>query len=347
MIYITVPKIPQELIGTVLMALYILQFSPPRIYPNFYHNREYWRLHHRGRISGIYLFINLQSLQMYVGQSTNILQRLSNYLYIGNGTRAHTVTSRFETALAQDGSASFCVIILCYVPSIYLDYFEVFWISFLNTQNGYHYNLQPGGRPIAGVYKHSEAIKHFLSALATGLQSAASNLARSAAMLGKLNPFYGQSHTPATLLQLQAANSAGAVYVYSVLGFPIVSFPSAMTLAKLISSTHTGVTNAIMQEILFRGLCYISYTPFPDGCILPTQLEVAEFLNQLQEAPVQNKFVFVFNADGTYLRSYLGVMDCARSMKVSHNRVTDSMKNGTVYNGYVFSAHRISSGERP
>lgn len=198
------------------------------------------------------------------------------------------------------------------------------------------------------MYKHSEAIKLLLAALATGrVQSAASNLARSVALMGKLNPFFGQSHTPATLLQLQKANSAGAVYLYSILGFPIACFPSAKTLAKLISSTHTGVSAAITQGLLFRGLCYISNTPFPDGCILPTAVEVEVFLNQLQEAPVQKKLVFVFGVDGDYIRSYPGVMDCARAMKVSHNRITDSMKNGTVYGGYVFAAHRISAADRP
>lgn len=89
------------------------------------------------------------------------------------------------------------------------------------------------------MYKHTDAIKHFLSALATGrIPSAASNAARVDAMLGKNNPFYGQTHSANTILQLQKANSAGVVFVYSVLGFPIACFSSASTLAKLINSTR-------------------------------------------------------------------------------------------------------------
>lgn len=76
--------------------------------------------------------------------------------------------------------------------------------------------------------------------------------------------------------------------------------------------------SSIKQGLLFRGLCYISLTPFPVNSILPTQTEVNVFIAQLQTAPVQNKLVFVFNQNGEYLRSYPGVMDCARSMNITH-----------------------------
>lgn len=63
---------------------------------------------------------------MYVGQSSNLLKRLSTYFTIGNGSRSANVTSRFEKAISLDGSQSFCLIVLCYVPSDYLDYMETF-----------------------------------------------------------------------------------------------------------------------------------------------------------------------------------------------------------------------------
>lgn len=165
--------------------------------------------------------------------------------------------------------------------------------------------------------------------------------------MGSTNPFFGLKHSAATVERIQLAKSAGTVYLYSALGLPIASFTSAKALYTSIGSTHTGVMNAIQNHTLFRGLCYISMLPFAEGMELPTNVEVEAFIKLLQESPVQNKVVFVFTENGEYLRSYAGVLDCARSMHMSHNRITESIKNGTVYNNYVFSAHRISVDERP
>ncbi len=82
----------QTLISYIVLLILISNissFSPSpvggyKVYPNFYADRREIRADHarsNGKFSEIYLFVNLQNpLKCYVGQSSNILGRMNNYL---------------------------------------------------------------------------------------------------------------------------------------------------------------------------------------------------------------------------------------------------------------------------
>lgn len=102
---------------------------------------------------------------MYVGQSTNILNRMNSYLnnaYLRLKKNKHP----FAQALLKYGQANFCLIIIEYTPCgaiSMLNEREIFWISILKP----YYNILSGGTSGFFGYSHSIETKHKLRNLAT------------------------------------------------------------------------------------------------------------------------------------------------------------------------------------
>jgi group I intron endonuclease len=126
---------------------------------------------------------------MYVGQASNILNRVNNYLNPAFLAHPKNAGIPICQALLKYGAEDFAFVILEYTPIDLLNAREIFYIALLQP----YYNILPGGGSSLG-FKHSASTIAFLSALATGrVMSDATKSKISAAVTGALNPFFGES----------------------------------------------------------------------------------------------------------------------------------------------------------
>jgi ssDNA-specific exonuclease RecJ len=65
-----------------------------------------------------------------------------------------------------------------------------------------------------------------------------------------------------------------------------------------------------------------------------------DLINRMNSKKHIRKAIFVFK-DGEFICRYDGVMAVAKSLKLSHNAIKESIVNNTTYKGYRFSYHRI------
>lgn len=94
-------------------------------------------------VCGIYLIENIQTHQLYVGQSVNVKERWRHHRDNPNGY------SYIDNAIQKYGPENFSLRMLTELPknSILLDQHEKYWIDFYNTfHNPFHYNLTIGGQ---------------------------------------------------------------------------------------------------------------------------------------------------------------------------------------------------------
>lgn len=90
------------------MSVFLADFTPAKVYKNFYEDRAIIRQDHKGKVSGIYLFFNLQDItKCYVGQSINIVGRLNNYLNNAFLNGHKNSKSPFIKALLKHGQSNF------------------------------------------------------------------------------------------------------------------------------------------------------------------------------------------------------------------------------------------------
>ena len=104
----------------------------------------------------IYIATNLETGRQYVGQTSNFRKRLQEHL-----SRNIRGKSYFENALRNHGLAVFDFVQIPY-PADWLNYWEEYWITNLNTMIPNGYNLTMGGKSLRGFH-HSEATKIKLS----------------------------------------------------------------------------------------------------------------------------------------------------------------------------------------
>lgn len=246
----------------VLLLMYIhlfQQISPVKIYLNFYSDRAKIRSDHKGKVSGIYMFVNLlMPFKWYVAKSSNILGRMNNYLNNANLKSRKNRNSPFISSQIKYGQSGFCLMILEYVPVDSLDTRESFWISLLKP----YYNVLPGGSAGSTGYTHSDETKALLRAQNLGtVQSEATEALISKATAGVLNPFYGKVHSAASTLSISMSKSSGVVYVYNSMNELMVIISSVKMLSKFILANHSSITDYIKYRALFRGGWYFTLKP--------------------------------------------------------------------------------------
>lgn len=140
---------------TISLVTKILQdFSPAKVYPNFYYDRKQIRIDHKQGKSGIYMFINLKDFnKIYIGQSINLFNRFNQYL--NNSFLSDKKNKQiFPRALLKYGQNSFALIVIEYVTVPMLDIREMFWINLIKP----FYNIHPGGKT-GGSMSHTDKTK--------------------------------------------------------------------------------------------------------------------------------------------------------------------------------------------
>lgn len=330
------------LIPIVYFYLVLKHLSPVKIYPNFYHCRKQMRADHKGKISGIYLFINLLHLtKMYVGQSSNILGRMNNYLNNSSLMAKKSANMPICKALLKHGQAAFCLIIIEYVSVFELDAREIFWISLLRP----YYKILIGGNSSRG-FTHSVETKQLIreQRLNTTLSTKTKALI-SAASKGENNSFYGKTHTDISKTLISQENSSGLVFVYSCQWQLILVVSSVRMLGKLIHSNSETIVSSIELCTLFRGNWYFTRVPVSAvdvPLITDTRsVEAQQLYGEMSGSKIR-KAVFVFDSrTKEFICRYDGVMECAKALCVSHNTITKAMKVNASINNYMVSAHRI------
>lgn len=334
-------NIPLSLITISIVTKNLKDFTPIKVYPNFYNDRKQIRKDHKTVKSGIYLFINLKDFnKIYIGQSINLYNRFNNYLS-NSYLKSKKNNQVFPRALLKYGQTSFALIIIEYVPITMLDIREIFWISLLKP----YYNILPGGKK-GGSIPHSKETKETLKQKAIGRKhTAATKALISAANIGQKNAFFGRSHKLDSIKQIAIANSLGTIYIYDKSKRLLFKMVSVLSLAKKTKSNYTTILKYIKNVSLFRGSWYITRLPF---CSKETpkysdieSLEVKEEMLKIINSAHIKKHVFVFNAkDRNFIKKYDGIMACAKDLKISHNAITKYIDSDTVYNGYIFLSYR-------
>ncbi|RXK34630.1 hypothetical protein M231_08114, partial [Tremella mesenterica] len=341
----------RERINSVLAlisSLYILNnlrhFSPAKVYPNFYNNRKEIRRDHKGKNSGIYMFINLaDSTKCYVGQSSDIAGRINNYLNNSYLASKNNSNSPITKALQKHGQSGFSLVILEYVPISSLDQQETFWISLLNP----YYNVLSGGAEGSLGFTHSEESKALIRNQRTGTsQSEETKRKISDANKGSNNSFFGKMHSRASLLRISVRKSLGVVYIYSNTWELLTVVTSVKKLSTFIEANYATIINLIRSGSMYRGGWYFTRTLVnpEDTPKISDQdsREAKELYKVIINSKDIRKPVFLFDAkSGNFIRRYNGIIECAHDLKMSNKTISKLMAVNGKSGNYIFSAHRV------
>lgn len=206
---------------------------------------------------GIYCLVNVSNGHCYIGSSSNLPNRMRNYLNEGFLKNKKNVNMPIVNALLKYGSDNFAMLIIEYTDLDVIIIRETHWIAKLQP----YYNVLKQGYSSIG-YKHTEATKELLSDLAknrTHSPETKALIARS--LTGENNPFFGKKHLDESKLKMVKANSAYPLYVYNSLKELLMIYPSVLTLAKKIKSNSPTIVKNIDDLSLFRGGWYFSRIP--------------------------------------------------------------------------------------
>jgi group I intron endonuclease len=141
----------------------------------------------------VYCFENKINGKKYIGKTTSPERRLSAHL--STAKKASKYQKYIHRAIAKHGIENFWFRCIDYEMSE-ADALkqERHWIKFFNTTDpNIGYNLTEGGEGKSS-YKHTPETKQLLSQIAKQ-------------RVGKLNPFYGKSHSNTTINKLRIARS--------------------------------------------------------------------------------------------------------------------------------------------
>jgi hypothetical protein len=205
---------------------------------------------------------------------------------------------------------------------------ETSWI----TQLLPYYNVLKQGYSSLG-YKHTEATKELLSNLAKNrIHSDETKDLIAKALTGENNPFYGKTHSEESKFKISKANSAFPLYVYNSLRQLVMICPSVRSLADLINTNSSTITNSITpvhlldqqlklfgpggsgvaerssakNESLFRGEWYFASLPFniEDTPLITNydSKEGQEVNLEMKNSSHIRKAVFLFNAQKEFIR---------------------------------------------
>lgn len=319
-------------------------FVPVKVYNNFYNDRGNIRRDHRGpRVSAVYMLVNIDDpSKFYMGQSSNLLQRINNYLNAAFRAGRRNSNMPIIRALDKYGPEAFMLVVLEYVDVVDLGPREIYWISLLKP----YYNVLPGGVGSPGM-PHTEATKALLRAQRLGTKSSEATKALiSEATTGANNPFYGKTHTLESRFAIAVTKSAGSVYVYDCFWTLQLVVVSTKSLGRLIHSNSSTIQTYIISGDVFRGGWYLRSEPLFEGD-LPLIPDVGSpeglsTLANIEAAKHIRKAVFVFDANTReFKRRYDGVLECAVGINSSHTTVTKHMTVNGVIGKNIVSNHRV------
>ena len=291
--------------------------------------------------SGVYCLINKVNGHTYVGSSINLVSRMRNYLNKAFLKSKQNANIPITKALLKYNYSNFTLLILEYVEPEFLTSRETFYITHVIP----YYNVLKQGYSSLGYKQTKETLK-LLSELAknkTHSEKTKGLIAR--AVLGENNPFYNKSHSIESKMRIIEANSTYPVYVYNSFKELLIIFPSVLTLAKLIKSNHSTLTNIIKEQEIFRGEWYLTNTPYnisdsPIISSLNTQKCEQLVLNINNNSDIK-KAVFVYDLNKNFIFKYKGVMDAQRALNISHCTIKNYAKVGGTYKGYIYSYERL------
>jgi hypothetical protein len=229
---------------------------------------------------------------------------------------------RICKALLKHGTSNFSLIIIEFVPAAELDVAERHWISVLKP----FYNVSSGGTI---DYTHSEGTKARISAALTGV----------------LNPFFGKTHTAASILLNSLAHSAGFVYLYTSQNVLLIILPSLLTLSKVIKANHATIKSYAISGDLFRGGWYIRSVPL--NYVQPPLFDhdskaANDIYGQIRRDFMLRKPVFLFDAESkAFITRHDTVLGAAQAIGVHHNTITAAIKQNGIVNGFIVSGHRV------
>ena len=121
---------------------------------------------------------------------------------------------------------------------------------------------------------------------------------------------------------------------------------STKMLAGKINSNFATIRRFMDSEDLFRGGWYFTNGPISDK-IVPQydnqySPESLALFDSIKAAIIIRKAVFLFDAySKEYIRTYNGVIECAKNLKLSHNTIKEAMTNNSRVGKYIFSTHRV------
>lgn len=148
--------------------------------------------------SGIYMLTNAFDGKRYIGQSSNLYQRICGHASSYKNVKS---TQRIVKAIRKYGFDSFTISILDYCEKEKLDEKEIYWISILSPE----YNIAIGGKTNKG-YHCSEETKKILS-IKSKLQWANKSEEEKALFKSKCKgPKIGHIVTESTRAKLRAIN---------------------------------------------------------------------------------------------------------------------------------------------
>lgn len=289
---------------------------------------------------GIYCLVNVSNGHYYIGSSSNLPNRMRNYLNKGFLKNKKNVNMPIVNALLKYGTENFAMLIVEYTD---LDVIIIRETHFI-TQLQPYYNVLKQGYSSIG-YKHTLATKELLSDLAknrTHSPETKALIARS--LTGENNPFFGKNHSDESKLKMVKANSAYPLYVYNSLKELLMIYPSVLTLAKKINSNSSTIVKNIDDLSLFRGGWYFSRIPLN---IKDTPLfeyntyEGENIIMEINNNAHVRKPIFLFNSNKEYKKRFDGLVLASKELGMSKDTINKHAKSKLPYKDYIFSYERI------
>jgi group I intron endonuclease len=203
--------------------------------------------------SGIYLWFNTTNNKFYVGQASNLYNRIARYLTPSFSlftANTQLNNSSIRSAFIKYGHDVFVLIILEFCEQSQLNNRETYWINFLNAP----YNILRTGNSSFG-YRHREDSIKRMQGLRPNFKpsvehrKAISEAAEKENLKRKLNPEYA-----AMLKNKNIAVTGNSVYVYNLAGNLVNSFASINQFKKEMKITlhHNTIYKRISKHFLFN-----------------------------------------------------------------------------------------------
>lgn len=291
---------------------------------------------------GIYCLVNTLNGHHYVGSSSNLANRMRNYLNVNFLKSTRNKNMPITKALLKYKHCNFSLSILEYVKLEDLIIRETYYIREINP----YYNVLKTGYSSLG-YKHTEETKNLLSKLAKNrVHTPETKALITKALTGENNPFYDKNHSMESKIRIMEAKSHYPVYIYNSYKILQVIVPSARSLAKMCKSTHGTIVTYIKNGELFRGEWYFNNIPYniDDTPVINKWLskEGEKLFKDFSDNLHIKRAVFVYNEKKEFIGRYDGVMEVSRTYKLSHLTIRRCANFNLLHkSGYYFCFERL------
>jgi group I intron endonuclease len=316
---------------------------------------------------GVYCLLNLTNGHYYIGSSTNIANRMKNYLNSSYLKLKKTKNMPISRALLKYGPVNFALLIVEIIPANELAIRETFYIKKLLP----YYNVLNQGYISLG-FKHSKKTKTLLSKLAKNNKHSDNTKSLiSKALLGDNNPFYGKNHSFKSKYKMMVSSARYQVYIYDSLKRLLMILPSARILAKLIKSNSSTIEKYINNEDLFRGGWYFTKKPYNltenplinneliftylsiqdlenrnlsankfqdnleiDCKITPKIAELKKIISEIKSSGHIKKAIFVYKYQGetlVFVRKFEGIVQLEKELNINNDIIKKHVTKNTLY----------------